>query len=132
MTAAGYQFHPHIQEVHDFGLTQAREHLSPRSFAAAWKRGQMLELEEAIKFGLEPGVETGDGKQDDESTPGGLTLREVDVLLLLATGMTDAQIAEKLVISPRTVNAHLNSIYRKLDVNSRAAATRFAMENGLA
>jgi LuxR family transcriptional regulator, maltose regulon positive regulatory protein len=62
----------------------------------------------------------------------GLTAREVEVLRLIAAGLTDAQIAEQLVISPRTVNAHLTSIYRKIAVSSRAAATRYAIEHHLA
>ena len=63
--------------------------------------------------------------------PGGLTGREVDVLRLVALGMSDADVAGRLVLSVRTVNAHLRSIYRKLGVSSRAAAVRFAQENGL-
>ena len=63
--------------------------------------------------------------------PDGLTAREVDVLRLLAQGLTDAQIAEQLVISPRTVNNHLTSIYSKIQVSSRSAATRYAMEHQL-
>jgi DNA-binding NarL/FixJ family response regulator len=63
--------------------------------------------------------------------PAGLTSREVDVLRLVALGLTDAEAAEHLHISRRTVNAHLRSIYRKLGVGSRAEATRFAQENGL-
>jgi ATP/maltotriose-dependent transcriptional regulator MalT len=62
----------------------------------------------------------------------GLTAREVEVLRLLAAGLTDAQIAGQLVISPRTVNVHLTSIYRKIVVSSRAAATRYAIEHHLA
>jgi len=46
----------------------------------------------------------------------------------VAQGLTDAQVAERLVISPRTVQGHLRSIYSKLDVTSRTAATRFAIE----
>jgi LuxR family maltose regulon positive regulatory protein len=61
-----------------------------------------------------------------------LTAREVEVLRLLAAGLTDAHIAEQLVISPRTVNVHLTSIYRKIAVSSRAAATRYAIEHHLA
>ncbi len=60
--------------------------------------------------------------------PTGLTAREVEVLRLLAQGLTDGQVAEQLVISPRTVNWHLTSIYSKLGVSSRCAATRYAME----
>jgi DNA-binding NarL/FixJ family response regulator len=64
--------------------------------------------------------------------PAGLTAREVEVLRLLADGLTDIQIAEKLVLSPRTVHAHISSIYNKLGVTSRSTATRYAMEHHLA
>jgi len=59
-----------------------------------------------------------------------LTEREVDVLRLVALGMTDAQVADQLVLSPRTVQGHLRSIY-KINVNSRSAATRYAVEHKL-
>jgi DNA-binding NarL/FixJ family response regulator len=61
----------------------------------------------------------------------GLTPREIEVLGLVASGMTNAQIAKDLFISLRTVETHLTSIYHKLGVTSRAAATRFALEHGL-
>lgn len=66
-------------------------------------------------------------------TPSPLTLspRELEVLRLVAAGLTDAQVAQKLVVSIRTVNAHLQSIYNKLGVNSRTAAVRAAMEQKL-
>ncbi len=63
--------------------------------------------------------------------PAGLTVREVEVLRLVAQGMTNAQIAQQLYLSPRTVHRHLTSIYNKLGTNSRAAAARFASEHGL-
>jgi DNA-binding NarL/FixJ family response regulator len=63
--------------------------------------------------------------------PAGLTAREIDVLRLVAVGRSDAEVAEQLVVSVRTVNAHLRSIYRKVGVHSRAAAGRFAEENDL-
>jgi len=62
----------------------------------------------------------------------GLTPRELEVLALVAQGLTDAEVAERLVVSLRTVHAHLRSTYRKLDVHSRSAATRYALEHGLA
>ena len=65
------------------------------------------------------------------SSPGGLTAREVEVLRLVAQGLSDAQVAEQLVISPRTVNWHLTSIYSKLQVSSRSAATRYAIAEHL-
>jgi DNA-binding NarL/FixJ family response regulator len=63
--------------------------------------------------------------------PAGLTAREIDVLRLVAVGLSDAEVGEHLFVSVRTVNAHLRSIYRKAGVRSRAAATRFAEEHGL-
>ena len=60
-----------------------------------------------------------------------MTARELDVLRLVATGLTDAQVADQLVLSPRTINSHLHSIYGKLGVSSRAAATRHAVERKL-
>ncbi len=63
--------------------------------------------------------------------PAGLTAREVEVLRLVAQGLTDAQVADQLIISHRTVITHLTSIYNKLGVNSRVAATRFAVEHYL-
>src|SRR6266568_2999173 len=62
----------------------------------------------------------------------GLTEREIEVLRCVAQGLTDAQVAERLVISPRTVHSHLNSIYSKLGISSRSAATRYAFEHDLA
>ncbi len=59
----------------------------------------------------------------------GLTEREVEVLRWLARGLSNQEIADKLVLSTRTVHAHLRSIYAKLDVTTRSAATRVAIEN---
>lgn len=60
-----------------------------------------------------------------------LTTREIDILRLVAQGLTDAEVADRLYISPRTVGQHLRSIYNKLDVSSRTSATRLAIENHL-
>ncbi len=63
--------------------------------------------------------------------PAGLTAREVEVLRLLTQGLTNPQIAERLVVSLPTVNTHVASIFNKLGVNSRSAATRYAVEHHL-
>ena len=60
-----------------------------------------------------------------------LTNRELDVLRLVAEGHTDREVAEALVISPRTVNRHLSNIFVKLDVPGRAAAVAYAIRQGL-
>ena len=64
-------------------------------------------------------------------SPERLTTREMDVLRLLAQGLTSVQMAEQLVISLVTVNTHVRSIYRKLGVSSRSAATRYAIDHHL-
>ena len=60
-----------------------------------------------------------------------LTERELDVLRLVAQGLTNAEVADRLILSPLTINAHLRSIYGKLEVTSRATATRFAVDHHL-
>ena len=63
--------------------------------------------------------------------PGGLTKREVEVLVLVAGSLTNAEVADLLSISERTVGQHLRAIYTKLDVTSRVGATRFAITHNL-
>jgi len=61
----------------------------------------------------------------------GLTAREVEVLVLLARGLSNKQIAERLVITPKTAGNHIEHIYAKIDASSRAAAAMFAVQHGL-
>ena len=65
------------------------------------------------------------------SQPDGLTPREIEVLALLARGHTTGQIATRLVLAPKTVGNHIEHIYAKLEISSRAAATLYAMQHGL-
>lgn len=71
-------------------------------------------------------------RPDDRATPGGLTPREVEVLQLVATGATNREVADTLVISEKTVARHLSNMFTKLGVGSRAAATAWAYEHELA
>lgn len=75
-----------------------------------------------------PGRAAGTG----EGAPGGLSSREVEVLRLVARGLTNRQVADELVISEKTVARHLSNIFTKIDVSSRAAATAWAFTNGVA
>jgi DNA-binding CsgD family transcriptional regulator len=63
--------------------------------------------------------------------PAGLTVREVEVLRLLARGLSNKEIAERLFIAPKTVSNHVEHIYVKIETTSRAAASLFAMQHGL-
>jgi DNA-binding CsgD family transcriptional regulator len=68
---------------------------------------------------------------DREALPAGLTAREVEILRLVAAGKTNRDIAVELVISEHTVSRHLQNMYAKLGVSSRAKATAFAFEHDL-
>jgi DNA-binding NarL/FixJ family response regulator len=61
----------------------------------------------------------------------GLTNREVDVLCLVARGLSNKEIATRLVVTPKTVGNHIEHIYTKIDVTNRAGAALFAMRHGL-
>jgi DNA-binding NarL/FixJ family response regulator len=61
-----------------------------------------------------------------------LSEREVQVVRLVAAGMTNRKIAGRLGISEKTVARHISNIFTKLDLSSRAAATAYAYQNGLA
>ncbi|HKD93914.1 MAG TPA: HD domain-containing phosphohydrolase, partial [Gaiellaceae bacterium] len=63
--------------------------------------------------------------------PAGLTTREVDVLRLIARGLSSKQIAAQLVITPKTARNHIEHIYTKIDASSRVAASLYATEQGL-
>ena len=71
-------------------------------------------------------------RRSSEEHPFGLTVREVEVLRLIAMGRTDAEAAEDLFISPRTVSQHLRNVYNKLSVSNRAEAAAKAVEHGVA
>ncbi|BBL80218.1 LuxR family transcriptional regulator [Rubrobacter xylanophilus] len=102
----------------------ARSRLGEIAWSATWAEGRAMSLEEVIEYALKE-------ERPGEDRFAGLTRREVEVLGLVARGLTNEQIAGELFISPRTVNGHLNSVYRKLGTSSRAAAARFAAEHGL-
>ena len=61
--------------------------------------------------------------------PGGLTPREADVLRLVALGLTTRQVAERLGISAKTADHHIQHVYAKIGVSNRAAAARWALQN---
>jgi non-specific serine/threonine protein kinase len=102
-------------------------------FAAAYAAGQALSQGQAMAEAEKLAASVpADAQPEPVATyPAGLTEREVAVLRLVARGLTSAQVAAELVISPVTVSTHLRNIYAKLGVGSRAAAARFAVEHGL-
>ena len=113
--------------------------LGDQAFAAAWAEGRAMTPEQAIfaqgrpLLPDRPPIQAGANQHQRPAPayPAELTEREVEVLRLVAQGLTDTQIAHILIISPRTVNAHLRSIFSKLNITSRNAATHFVLEHHL-
>ncbi len=135
-------FGPHERDNYKRTLNNLRTRLGKQAFQRAWSEGRTMTVEHILGnpeeiIMLEPTLEESLPLSNDKISPlsiypAGLTTREVEVLKLVALGLTDVQVAAKLVISPRTVNAHLTSIYNKLGINSRAAAAHFAIKQRLA
>ena len=113
--------HPDYESL----VAAARSQLDEATWEAALAEGRRMTPGGAIEYALSQEGPT----QQKETTL--LSERELEILSLVAEGMTDSQVASRLYLSPRTVSFHLRSIYRKLDVPSRAAAARAAVERSL-
>jgi DNA-binding NarL/FixJ family response regulator len=127
-------------------VAAARTALGEEQFAAVTAAGRQLTLDNAVAEALAalalPQATRGAGGRgstpaasvpEKHSAPrlSGLTPRELDVLRLVAEGLTNRQIAEQLYLSPKTVGSHLVSVFSKLGVSSRAGAARVAHDHGL-
>ena len=120
-------------------LDHAKKALGEDKFATLMDHGRQLDLDQLRALILDPlqeyfivtenNIDHSKVLSHGVKTDYNLTEREIEILCLVAQGLTDARVAEVLFISPRTVSKHLQSIYRKINVNSRSAATRFAIEN---
>jgi predicted ATPase/serine/threonine protein kinase/DNA-binding CsgD family transcriptional regulator len=121
-------------------IATTRTRLGEKDFAAAWEAGRAMTPEQAITSQgnaiiapLAAPAPTSSSTYPAASTyPAGLTAREVEVLRLVATGLTSGEIALELKISEKTVSHHLTHIFNKTSSGNRAAAVAFAIRNGLA
>jgi len=114
-------------------MAEPRPHRAPRTpaegAAALRELAQSGKLAgEAVDAVLESVGERG---RPTAEAPAGLTAREIEVLRLLARGLTNRQSAGQLDISPKTVGRHIESIYSKIGASTRAAAALFAVEHDL-
>ena len=110
-------------------VVAARSQVGEEAFEAAWAEGQAMKTEQAIEYAS--ARSTTPETAVSESYPAGLSTREMEVLRLVARGMTNAEVAGNLFLSSRTVDWHLGLIYRKLGCSSRTEAARFAVEHAL-
>jgi predicted ATPase/DNA-binding CsgD family transcriptional regulator len=137
-----------------------RVQLEPQNFLRVWNEGHIMQLEQLLQQssqmtdsivgtglsavptipGAAPTMPAGavgpvqtmqESVSSSTSLPENLTPRETEVLILIAQGLTSSQIAQKLNITVLTVNSHVRSIYSKLAITSRSAATRYALEQKL-
>ncbi|MGZ3642914.1 MAG: tetratricopeptide repeat protein [Ktedonobacteraceae bacterium] len=135
--AIGSPLEPRDRANYKRMVAATKAQLGEQAFSAAWAEGRGMTPEQALAMQT-PKVESISGGTSSTPSaklptiyPDGLTARELEVLRLLATGLTDAQIAEQMVLSLHTIHAHLRTIYSKLGVTSRSAATRYAFEHQL-
>ena len=130
---------PIYRADYEQAVASTRAQLGEKTFAAARAEGRAMTLDEVLAArGPAPVLMPDPMEQPSPASaksavtyPNDLTAREVEVLRLVAQGLTNAQIAEQLVIRPFTVNNHVRSIFGKLGVTNRSAATRYAMEHQL-
>jgi predicted ATPase/DNA-binding CsgD family transcriptional regulator len=130
LDSIGSMFAPIEQRFYEPYIAAARSQLDEKAWEAAWTEGWEMTLARAMAYALDPPKPLGPEAQRAAHSAG-LSERESEVLRLVAKGLTNAGVARELYISPRTVDRHLSSVYRKLGVGSRTAAARFAAENGL-
>jgi len=126
--AIGTPMHPVDRAPYERARAQVRATLGEQAFRVAWAEGRGLTPEQALAtqeadLPQKPPLPPSSPLQPPSRSPAGLTRREREVLRLLTEGLTNKEIAERLVVSLPTVSTHVASIFNKLGVTSRAAAT---------
>jgi DNA-binding NarL/FixJ family response regulator len=124
------------QEVVQRWMQQVRAALGKARFQASWAQGHSRVQEqtgrpEAVETVKDFGASPSPSSSLSTTTTAYLTARERDVLRLLAEGLSNKEIAERLVLSVVTVNSYLRTIYSKLGVSSRTAAVRYVLDHHL-
>jgi DNA-binding NarL/FixJ family response regulator len=128
--------HPVYRASYEHALAHVRRALDEQAFRAAWAEGrsmtpeQIFATQELDTPGVTP-MSPSSATKPAVTAQSLLTKREREILRLLTEGLTNPQIAERLMVSVPTVSTHVASIFNKLGVTSRSAATRFAVEHHL-
>jgi ATP/maltotriose-dependent transcriptional regulator MalT len=127
---------PVHRAAYEQAVALANSQVGKHAFRAAWIHGRGMTPEQALAMRPETKAWTSapvspENAAAPKPVAARLTAREKEVLGLLTEGLTNPQIAERLVVSLPTVSTHVTSIFNKLRVNSRSAATRYAVEHHL-
>ena len=128
--AAGLADTPFEMRRREPPAAQALRSLGARAYRVAQDRGAALTLAAAVELAVMVTGEPGPG-QGGPAAPGKLSSRERELVALVARGHTDAQIAEQLFITVRTVRTHLDRIRDKSGCRRRADLTRLALQEGI-
>ncbi len=126
--AAGAPLLPYDQPAHNQYHTPEAQ-LRETGFDSVWAEGRAMTLEQAMDYALGQVGSFRTGRADRPVEV--LTSREQDVAILIARGLTNRQIAERLVITERTAETHVQHILNKLGINSRAQIAAWAATHGL-
>jgi predicted ATPase/class 3 adenylate cyclase/DNA-binding CsgD family transcriptional regulator len=122
-------------DMADYQRTEAdaRAQLGGDRFRAAWQAGAAMSLDEAVAYALaEDEAPPSDCAQRQDEVP--LSAREREVVALIAGGLSNRQIADRLVLSVRTVERHIENVYNRLGISGkagRAIVTAYALRHGL-
>jgi DNA-binding NarL/FixJ family response regulator len=122
----------HVPELIDLG-SRLTERLGGEKSALLTSRGASMDLNDAVVYAMQE-IEVARRElapEADNARPWGLTRREVQVLRAIADGATTREISERLFISSKTADHHIQHIYTKIGVSNRATATRWALEHAV-
>jgi serine/threonine-protein kinase PknK len=119
--------HPNLLRYQDDCVTWTRQRLGNDAFTKAYRRGEHLGFDGAIAYALHEQIPDANGRTVEPSSTS-LTKREGQVADLIAEGLTNQSIAQRLVISPRTAQGHVEHILAKLGFTSRAQVAAWVIE----
>jgi non-specific serine/threonine protein kinase len=120
---------PSLRPRYSDFVSTAKAQLGEKQFEAAWQQGRTTPIADIVAQAVRvDGIDEIERSGAPSERPFGLTAREIEVLRLIRQGRSNREIAEELFVSKRTAQTHVQHIFDKMDVNSRAEAAALAVE----
>jgi predicted ATPase/DNA-binding CsgD family transcriptional regulator len=116
---------------HDACVAQARSELGPEAFSTAFRKGRSMNITHGLSYALEEPEPARSERSAARREPDDLTEREHEVAALVAQGLSNNEIAARLVVSPRTAESHVRHILNKLGFDSRAQIAAWRQTNAI-